>query len=119
MVPLTLVVIMTEFYYESFVTHMVNLRMDYSSDGHSLIVLVLQKTLVHNQQEVKRRVKQFSHSAALTLRCLLQERLLFCAALCCAEALGCVSAVTGTLQQFACLLIKDKNEALGVASQKD
>lgn len=71
MAPLTLVVIMTEFYYESFVTHMVNLRMDYSSDGHSRIVPVLQKTLGHNQQEVKRSVEQFSHSAVLTLRCLL------------------------------------------------
>lgn len=72
MVPLTLVVIMTEFYYESFVTHMVNFRMDYRSGGHSRIVPVLQKTLGHNQQEVKRRVEQFSHSATLTLRCLLQ-----------------------------------------------
>lgn len=95
MVPLTLVVIMTEFYYESLVTHMVNLRMDYSSNGHSCIVPVLQKMLGHNQQEVKRRVEQFSHSAVLTLRCLLQERLLFCAALCCAKALGCVSALPG------------------------
>lgn len=88
MVPLTLLVITTEFYYESFVTHMVNLRMGYSSNGHSRIVPVLQKTLRHNQQEVKRRVEQFSHSGALPLRCLLQERLLFCAAPRCAEALG-------------------------------
>lgn len=72
MVPLTLVAIMTEFYYESFIAHMVNLRMDYSSDGHSHIVCFLWKTLGHNQQEVKRRVEQFSHSALLTLRCLQQ-----------------------------------------------
>lgn len=76
MAPLTLVVILSEFY-ESSVTHMVNLRMGYSSDGHSCTVLVLQKTLGHNQQEVKRRVEQFCHSAVLPLRCLLQERLLF------------------------------------------
>lgn len=66
MVPLTLVAIMTEFYYEGLVTHMVNLRMDYSSDGHSCIVPVLQNMLGHNQQEVKRRVEQSSHSAVLS-----------------------------------------------------
>lgn len=88
MVPLTLLVITTEFYYESFVTHMVSLRMGYSSDGHSRIVPVLPKTLRHNQQEVKRRAEQFSHSGVLPLRCLLQERLLFCVAPSCAEALG-------------------------------
>lgn len=77
MAPLTLVIILSEFYYESSVTHMVNFRMGYSSDGHSCTVLVLQKTLGHNQQEVKRRVEQFCHSAVLPLRCLLQERLLF------------------------------------------
>lgn len=76
MAPLTLVVILSEFYYESSVTHMVNLRMGYSSDGHSCTVLVLQKTLGHNQQEVKRRVEQFCHSAVLPLRCVLQEHLL-------------------------------------------
>lgn len=56
---------------------MVKLRMGYSSDGHSCTVLVLQKTLGHNQQEVKRKVEQFYHSAVLSLPCLLQERLLF------------------------------------------
>lgn len=77
MVPLTLVVIMSEFYYESSVMHMVNLRMGYSSDGHSCTVLVLQKTLGHNQQEVKQGIEQFYHSAVLPLRRLLQECLLF------------------------------------------
>lgn len=82
MAPLTLVVILSEFY-ESSVTHMVNLRMGYSSDGRSCTVLVLQKTLGHNQREVKRRVEQFCHSAVLLpLRCLLLRLLfvLLCAA---------------------------------------
>lgn len=70
-------------------------RMDYSSDGHSCLVLVLQRTLGHNQQEVKRSVEPFSLSAVFTLRWLLQERLLLCAAPRWAKALGCVSAVTG------------------------
>lgn len=77
MVPLTLVVIMSEFYYESSVRHMVKLRMGYSSDEHSCTVLVLQKILGHNQQEVKKSVEQFYHSAVLPLRCLLQEHPLF------------------------------------------
>lgn len=88
---------MSECYYESSVMHMVNLRMGYSSDGHSCTVLVLQKTLGHNQQEAKRRVEQFYHSMSAAGTCPV------CAALRCTKALGCVSAMTAPCSNlYAC-----------------